>query len=119
MVLNRELVRGSMEVMILSTLADGELYGYLIQKRIREISGNQIRPQVGTLYRMLNRLEGLGAVKARWDKSGIRSRKWYQLTAKGRGMLEQQAADWRRSMEGILQLLKPALPGVSLDSAPA
>jgi PadR family transcriptional regulator, regulatory protein PadR len=105
----RDLLRGSLDLMILSVLADGAKYGYLIQKRIRESSGNLVRLQAGTLYPLLHRLEDDGAIRSRWDASTGRDRKWYELTPKGRKRLQAQAIEWHQYVDCIRALLKPAL----------
>ena len=108
----RDLMRGSLDLMILSALSERPLYGYLIQKRLREASGNTIRLQAGTLYPLLHRLESAGAIASRWDKSTGRERKWYDLTEKGRRRLQHQAAEWHRYVECLRNLLRPALAGL-------
>ena len=89
--LSPELLRGSLELMVLSVLADGSKYGYLIQQRLRESSGAMVDVQAGTLYPVLHRLEKDKLIKARWEKTTGRPRKWYDLTAAGR------RSAWRHS----------------------
>lgn len=110
MTFGRDLMRGSLDLMVLSVLTDEPLYGYLIQKRLRDASGNMVRIQAGTLYPILHRLEKAGAIKARWDSSTGRDRKWYELTPKGRRLLQQQAAEWHRYVDCIRRLLDSARP---------
>lgn len=117
MAFNRELMRGSLDLMILSVLADGPAYGYLIQKRIHEASADEVRLQVGTLYRLLNRLEQGGLVEGRWDRSEIRNRKWYELTAAGRQRLEEQSSEWDRYVSCIRKLMTAIRPA-GLKSVP-
>jgi PadR family transcriptional regulator len=105
----RELMRGSLDLMVLSVLADGSKYGYLIQKRVREASDETVKLQAGTLYPLLHRLEAAGAIKSKWDHSTGRKRKWYELTAAGRRRVRAQAAQWDRYVACIQQLLTPAL----------
>jgi PadR family transcriptional regulator PadR len=92
----RDLMRGSLDLMVLSILADGSLYGYLLQKRIRQASEDQVRLQAGTLYPILHRLEAAGLITSRWEASSGRDRKWYELTDAGRRRLKHQAAEWQR-----------------------
>jgi DNA-binding PadR family transcriptional regulator len=101
-------MRGSLDLMVLSVLTDGPLYGYLIQKKLRDASGNMVRVQAGTLYPILHRLEEAGAIKARWDGSTGRDRKWYALTDKGKRLLSQQAAEWHQYVDCIRRLLDSA-----------
>lgn len=105
----RDLLRGSIDLMVLSVLAEAPLYGYLIQKRLREASGNLVRIQAGTLYPLMYRLEAAGAVTSRRETVGGRERKWYTLTDSGRRMLRHQAGQWQQYVECIRKLLHPAL----------
>lgn len=116
MTFGRDLVRGSLDLMVLSALAEGPLYGYLIQKRIREASGNLVRLQAGTLYPLLHKLEANGAIESRWDNTGGRDRKWYELTSTGRRTLQDQAGQWHEYVNCIRRLLNPALE--ALEVAP-
>lgn len=109
MTFGRDLMRGSLDLMVLSVLTEGPLYGYLIQKKLREASGNMVRIQAGTLYPILHRLEVAGAIQARWDDSTGRDRKWYELTDKGRRLLTQQASEWHQYVECIRRLLEGPL----------
>ena len=106
MTFGRDLMRGSLDLMVLSVLTEEPLYGYLIQKRLREASTNMVRIQAGTLYPILHRLEVAGAIRARWDDSTGRDRKWYELTDKGRRLLHQQATEWHQYVECIRRLLE-------------
>ncbi len=109
---SRDLMRGSLELMVLSVLAEGTQYGYMIQKRIRQASDNQARLQAGTLYPLLHRLESQKVIRSRWDNAGAggggRDRKWYELTAVGRRRLHAQANQWHAYVECVRQLLLPA-----------
>jgi PadR family transcriptional regulator, regulatory protein PadR len=109
----RDLLRGSIDLMVLSVLAEEPLYGYLVQKKLREASGNLVRIQAGTLYPLMHRLEAAGAVASRWEAVGGRDRKWYALTDTGRSMLRQQAGEWHQYVECIRKLLKPALAAIT------
>lgn len=106
---DRELMRGSLDLMILSVLAEGPLYGYMIQKRLREASGNMVRLQAGTMYPLLHRLEAGRFIASRWEDTGGRDRKWYVLTDLGRQQLQQQASQWNQYAECIRRLLGRAL----------
>ncbi|MBN2578331.1 MAG: helix-turn-helix transcriptional regulator [Pirellulales bacterium] len=111
----REFVQGGLDLLVLSALADGPKYGYLIQKRIREATDHGVPLQAGTLYPLLHRMEAEKLIRARWDDSTSRQRKWYELTAAGRRHLTRQAQDWVRLTDLIRDLLTPVLepkPGV-------
>jgi PadR family transcriptional regulator, regulatory protein PadR len=105
----RELIQGGLDLLILSALADGPKYGYLIQKRIREATQQEVPLQAGTLYPLLHRMEAEKLIRARWDDSTSRQRKWYELTAAGRRQLARQAEDWVRLTDLIRGLLGPVL----------
>lgn len=109
----RDLMRGSLDLMVLAVLADGPLYGYLVQKRIREVSGNLVRIQAGTLYPLLHKLESGGAIRSRWEQDSGRKRKWYELTAKGRRQLQHQAGQWHQYVECLRGLLDPVFKGTA------
>jgi len=111
MSLDRDLVCGSLDLMILAVLMEGPAYGYSIQKRLREASGNMVRLQAGTLYPLLHRLENRGLIASRWETSTGRDRKWYELTDKGRRRLQHRVALWHQYVECIRRVLGPALVG--------
>jgi PadR family transcriptional regulator PadR len=104
----RDLVRGSLDLMVLSVLAGGKKYGYLLQKEVREASGSRVDLQAGTLYPLLHKLEDERLVKSSWDESTGRQRKWYELTAAGKKRLSAQAQEWADYAECIKQLLSVA-----------
>lgn len=107
--LNPELMRGSLDLMVLSVLAEGSKYGYRIAQSLRESSRGLVDVKAGTLYPLLHRMEDDGLIKARWDDSTGRRRKWYQLTALGRRRLRQQATEWHRYAECLTRILAPVL----------
>ena len=107
----RALFRGSLEVLVLAVLADGDRYGYVIQRRVREASGQSVTP--GSLYPLLHRLEEDGLVEARWEADTGRSRKWYTLTDAGRRRLRESAADWQAMIARMQGLVLPALRRVA------
>ena len=112
----RELLRGSLDLMVLSVLAGGKKYGYLIQKHVKDASGGRVDLKAGTLYPLLHRLEDDSLIRSVWDDSTGRSRKWYELTVAGRKRLSSQAAEWADYAACIQDLLalariKPELAG--------
>src|SRR6187401_2663800 len=104
----RDLVRGSLDLMVLSVLAGGKKYGYLIQREVREASGARVELAAGTLYPLLHKLEDDGLIKSSWDDSTGRERKWYELTAAGKKRLSVQAQEWVDYAACIRQLLNVA-----------
>jgi PadR family transcriptional regulator PadR len=106
-----DLVRGSLDLMVLSVLVDGPKYGYLIQQRLDDASGGAVRVAAGSLYPLLHRLEADKLLKSRVERSTGRERKWYELTAAGRRRLEKQAQEWNRLAACLGELLRPVLEG--------
>jgi transcriptional regulator len=102
----RDLLRGSLDLMVLTALVEGPRYGYSIQKQLREATGDVLRLPAGTLYPLLHKLEDERLIKSRWDESTGRRRKWYELTAAGRRRLQKQAAAWTRHAECVNRLLE-------------
>ena len=107
----RDLFRGSLEVMVLSVLADGRQYGYAIQKQLKLHAGQTL--QAGSLYPLLHRREADGLVAAAWDKTSARERKWYQLTPAGEKKLRRAAADWQAYLARLQGLVLPAVRRVA------
>lgn len=104
----RDLVRGSLDLMVLSVLSSGKKYGYLIQKEVRQASHARVDLAAGTLYPLLHRLEDEGLVRSTWDDSTGRQRKWYDITARGTKALNTQAQDWAEYADCVRQLLTMA-----------
>jgi PadR family transcriptional regulator PadR len=104
-----ELMRGSLDLMILSVLAEGEKYGYLIQQSLRESSAGRADPKAGTLYPLLPRLENDKLIRSRWEDETGRKRKWYSLTAKGKKKLQAQAEEWFQLTACVNKLLAPVV----------
>ncbi len=104
-----ELVRGNLDLMVLSVLADGAKYGYLIQQRLADASRQRVNVQAGTLYPILHKLEDEKLVKARWEETTGRPRKWYELTAKGQKRLAHCATQWQQFAACLHELLAPVL----------
>ena len=107
----RDLFRGSLRVMILSTVADGRQYGYAIQKQLKHFAGQTL--PAGTLYPLLHRLEAEGLIRATWDHTTARPRKWYELTDLGRAHLRRSAADWQAYLARLQSLVLPAVRRVA------
>lgn len=103
--IERDLLRGSLDMLVLSVLAEKPLYGYLIQKRLRFRSGEKVKLPAGTMYPLLHRLEASKLIKSKWDDSTGRRRKWYELTVKGRKQLKSQVEQWRSYAECISGLI--------------
>ena len=95
--LDRELKKGSAELLILSLVEDQPRHGYDLSKLIEARSGGVLSFRVASLYPMLYRLEKRGWIQGRWiEKAGQRRRRYYKITAEGRAVLETQRHEWRQ-----------------------
>ena len=92
-----DLLQGTLDLLILKTLASGARHGWGISQRIRQMSKDVLRVNQGSLYPALHRLEQQGRVRARWGKSeNNRQAKFYELTARGRRQLRDETEHWVR-----------------------
>jgi PadR family transcriptional regulator PadR len=97
-----DLPQGTLDMLILQVVAHGPIHGYAIAQRIQQISRDVLQVPQGSLYPALHRLENRGLLQAEWKASDTgRDAKFYSLTAKGRGRLEDQTANWARLSEAI------------------
>ena len=97
-----DLVQGTLDLLILKTIALEPKHGWAIAKRIQQVSHEVLQVQQGSLYPALHRLEQKAWVRAKWaeTKTG-RQAKFYSLTAAGRKHLESEAANWDRLSSAI------------------
>jgi PadR family transcriptional regulator PadR len=103
--LSRELKKGSAELIVLSIVEARARHGYEISKLIEVRSGGEIKFHVASLYPLLYRLEERGWLKGRWvEKSGQRRRRFYTLTAEGRGVLDRQRETWGKFVRAIASI---------------
>jgi PadR family transcriptional regulator, regulatory protein PadR len=94
--LDRELKKGSAELLILACLEGRARHGYDVAKRIADESGGAIRFNVASLYGLLYRLESRGWIRGRWiEAPNERRRRAYALTAAGRATLAEQREGWK------------------------
>ena len=101
-ILDRELKKGSAELLVLSLIEKRDRHGYEINKLIESRSDGALRFNVASLYPLLYRLEKRGWIEGRWvEKAGQRRRRYYQLTADGRKVLAAQRNKWRDFVEAI------------------
>ncbi len=103
-----DLLRGSLDLMVLSLLSSGSAYGYDLQQRLKAASGDLIQVRAGTLYPLLHRLEADELIRSKWDETTGRRRKWYDLTAAGQRRLVAQTNEWERYVACIRAVLSPA-----------
>ncbi|MFZ0594347.1 MAG: PadR family transcriptional regulator [Bryobacteraceae bacterium] len=101
-----ELPQGTLDLLILKTLALGPQHGWAVSERIQQISSEVLRVRQGSLYPALHRLERRGWIKARWGTSeNNRRAKYYELTKSGRKQLDTETSSWRQLTAAIEQVL--------------
>ncbi|MBZ5668912.1 MAG: PadR family transcriptional regulator [Acidobacteriia bacterium] len=97
-----DLVQGTVDLLILKTIALEPLHGWGIAQRIRQVSKEVLQVNQGTLYPALHRLEQSGWIRAKWGGSDNNRRaKFYALTPAGRKYLQQEEANWQRLSTAI------------------
>ena len=97
-----DLPQGTLDLLILKTLALGSLHGWAISERIKQISRDELQVQQGSLYPALHRLERRGWISASWRASeNNRRAKYYDLTPAGRRQLDADAKEWRRLIAAV------------------
>jgi len=104
-----DLVQGTLDLLILKSLALEPLHGWAIAGRIRQLSNDVLLVQQGSLYPALQRLEHQGWITARWGISDQNRRaKFYALTRAGRRQLDKEAAAWERLAAAITLVVRTA-----------
>jgi transcriptional regulator len=97
-----DLVQGTLDLLILKTIALEPMHGWGIAQRIRQVSREVLQVNQGALYPALHRLEQSGWIKAKWGESDNNRRaKFYSLTPAGRAYLGQEQANWQRLSAAI------------------
>src|SRR5471032_711758 len=105
--IERELKRGSLELIVLHLLSQGEAYGYEIVTKLTEQTNGALEVTDGTLYPVLYRLERAGSVTVRWEtpERGV-PRKYYRLTAAGKEELRLLEEEWTNFTKAMANLLR-------------
>jgi transcriptional regulator len=104
-----DLLQGTLDLLILRTIAREPLHGWGIAKRIQQLSDDELAVGQGSLYPALHRLEQQGWIEAEWKETELgRSAKFYGLTREGRQQLEREIASWKRLSTAVGLLLKRA-----------
>jgi len=102
-----DLVQGTLDVLILKTIALEPMHGWAISQRIHQISNEVLQVQQGSLYPALHRLEQQAWIQAEWGESeNNRRAKYYSLTKSGRKKLEEELANWERLSSAITLVLR-------------
>lgn len=107
--MDQEMMKGSIDLILLSLIAQRDLYGYEIVKVLKEISGGTYEMGEGTLYAALKRLERKNWVASYWQEGESGRRKYYRLTGEGGIALKSKQENWewmnalvRKSSEGLI-----------------
>jgi len=102
-----ELMRGTLDLLILKTLALQPMHGWGIAQRIQQVSQEVFSVNQGSLYPALHRLEQQGWIDADWsDSDNNRRAKFYRLTAKGRKQLASEERNWERVAAAVARILQ-------------
>ena len=106
-----DLVRGTLDMLILRALAWGPMHGYSVSALIKQRTDNEILVEEGALYPALHRLEKSGWVESEWGISeNNRRAKFYRLTARGRAQLKVEHETWKRYVAAVSRVMRAA-PG--------
>jgi PadR family transcriptional regulator len=102
-----DLLQGTLDMLILKTLALGPMHGWGVSQRIEQISSGVLNINQGSLYPALYRLEDQGWITSEWGSSdNNRQAKYYRLTRAGRKQLDEETANWQRLSAAIEQVLQ-------------
>src|SRR6476620_223240 len=102
-----DLVQGTLDLLILKSLALEPLHGWAVAARIRQLSNEVLLVQQGSLYPALQRLEHQGWIAAKWGVSDQRRRaRFYSLTRAGRKQLERETASWERLAAAVTLVVR-------------
>ena len=100
--LDREMKKGSAELLVMALLEPQDRHGYELSKLIETRSGGVLQFHVASLYPLLYRMEDRGWIEGRWvEKAGQRRRRYYRLTDDGRGVLSEQRRSWGEFMAAV------------------
>lgn len=103
-----EILKGTLDMLILSSIAQGPKHGYGIARWLEETSRELLVIEQGSLYPSLYRMEERGWISARWGVTELNRRaKFYRLTAEGREQLRAERRGWERLVEAITLVLEP------------
>ena len=104
-----DLLQGTLDMLVLKTLALGPLHGYAIARRIQQVSGDVLRVEEGSLYPALYRMEERGWIAASWGTSeNNRRAKYYRLTRPGRRELQAAGENWAKLAVAVSKVMQSA-----------
>lgn len=102
MKINKELMKGSTSILILSLLENEDMYGYQITQALKKKSEDVFELKEGTLYPMLHGLENEGAIESYWlDADNGKRRKYYKITSAGKRLLKQKKDEWHTYSKAV------------------
>ena len=105
MEIEKEMLKGYIDIIILSMLYEEDLYGYELGKRVKEQTQNNFELKEGTLYLAFKRLEQSGYIESYWgDESVGGRRKYYRLKEEGRAHLKRRKRDWE-NLKTVMDLI--------------
>ena len=106
---NNDLVRGTVDLLVLRALAGEPMHGFALSKWIEDRTRGELGIVDSALYKALHRLEDAGAVNAEWGASeNNRRAKYYAITPRGRQLLRAEVATWKRFVATITSAIEPA-----------
>jgi PadR family transcriptional regulator, regulatory protein PadR len=104
--MNSEALKGHLDGLLLSVVAEGPMHGYAIIAALRERSGGELSLPEGTVYPALHRLEQEGLLQSKWSTDAPRRRRVYRLTRRGRSALATERTQWRAFAKAVNLVLK-------------
>ena len=115
-----DLLQGTLDLLILRTLAAGPMHGWAISQRIQQVTGDVLQIAQGSLYPALHRLEEEGWVEAEWGASEAnRQAKFYELTRAGRKQLTAEEENWQRIADAVARVSRRPDDAAAHPAAPA
>ena len=104
-----DLLRGTLEMLILRSLTGGAMHGYAITERIQTVTDEVLKIDEGSLYPALYRMQRRGWLTSEWGRSkNNRRARYYELTEKGRHQLETATESWVRFSDAVAKAMRPA-----------
>lgn len=104
-------VRGHLELLALAALSQSPDHGYALLARLSDLCGDSFELTEGALYPVLHKLEDAGRIRSRWDESGSRRRRVYEITADGRRELSERVSRWqmvRNAVDSVIDATSAA-----------
>ncbi|MTI46737.1 PadR family transcriptional regulator [Sporosalibacterium faouarense] len=106
MKINKELIKGSTTMLVLSLLINEDMYGYQMIKELKERSDDTFSLKEGTLYPILHSLDSKGLINSYWEKTdSARKRKYYTITENGKEFLVEKQKEWNTYSSAVKKVL--------------